>query len=112
MKTLLCAILIVLSCGLALGQQYKVLYTFEGVYAGDGGWPLSSLVLDRAGNLYGTTWVGRHCLFHRLRLRYGVRTLAWFRRHMDRDNPIRVLLGQFVSRRSGPQGRSDLRRSG
>lgn len=57
-KTFLHMAVIALSCGLALGQQYKVLYSFTGTQAGDGAWPLSSLVLDRAGNLYGTTWVG------------------------------------------------------
>jgi uncharacterized repeat protein (TIGR03803 family) len=57
-KTLLCAAVAVLCCGLALGQQYKVLYTFGGVQASDGAQPLSNLVFDRAGNLYGTTRFG------------------------------------------------------
>jgi len=58
MKTLLCAALIVLSCGFAVGQQYKVLYSFAGLQSGDGSQPLGDLVLDRSGNLYGTTLGG------------------------------------------------------
>ena len=58
MKTLLCAAVIVLSCGFALGQQYKVLYSFAGAQAGDGAAPVSNLVFDHAGNLYGTTLAG------------------------------------------------------
>ena len=37
-------------------QTERTLYSFSG-YA-DGGNPLSSLVIDAAGNLYGTTFVG------------------------------------------------------
>ncbi|MGO9647175.1 MAG: choice-of-anchor tandem repeat GloVer-containing protein [Terriglobales bacterium] len=58
MKTLLCAAVVVLSCGLVFGQQYKVLYAFGGAQAGDGAQPLGNLVFDRAGNLYGTTRLG------------------------------------------------------
>jgi uncharacterized repeat protein (TIGR03803 family) len=34
----------------------KVLYAFSG--GSDGGTPLAGLILDKAGNLYGTTWLG------------------------------------------------------
>jgi uncharacterized repeat protein (TIGR03803 family) len=54
MKTLLCTAVIVLSCSFAFGQQYKVLWSFGGGPT-DGEYPVSSLVFDRAGNLYGTT---------------------------------------------------------
>jgi uncharacterized repeat protein (TIGR03803 family) len=40
----------------AKAQTESTLYSFTG--AGDGGNPLSSLVMDGAGNLYGTTFVG------------------------------------------------------
>src|SRR5579859_4853818 len=40
----------------AYGQTEQTLYNFSG-YA-DGGNPLSSLMMDAAGNLYGTTFVG------------------------------------------------------
>jgi uncharacterized repeat protein (TIGR03803 family) len=44
---------------LAGGQTpYKVLWSFAGSQAGDGASPVSSLVLDKAGNLYGTTKTG------------------------------------------------------
>jgi uncharacterized repeat protein (TIGR03803 family) len=56
MKTLLCAAVVVLGCGLALGQ-YKVLWSFSGL-PGDGADPVSGLVSDHAGNLYGTTQYG------------------------------------------------------
>jgi len=36
----------------------KVLYRFKGTKKGDGSWPLAGLVLDDAGNLYGTTETG------------------------------------------------------
>ncbi|MBA3913198.1 MAG: hypothetical protein H0X25_04960 [Acidobacteriales bacterium] len=39
-------------------QTYKILYTFKGGLAGDGEMPLSGLVLDPQGNLYGTTLGG------------------------------------------------------
>ena len=59
MKNLfLCAIFLVLGCGLALGQtQYKVHWTFSGAPS-DGALPEGNLVLDHAGNLYGTTFGG------------------------------------------------------
>jgi uncharacterized repeat protein (TIGR03803 family) len=58
-KTLtFCLALIVMSCILSYGQTYKVLYSFAGSESGDGAEPLSSLALDHAGNLYGTTFAG------------------------------------------------------
>jgi uncharacterized repeat protein (TIGR03803 family) len=57
-KTLLCAAVIWISCSLALGQaQYKVLWSFAGS-PNDGATPLSNLVTDRIGNLFGTTEFG------------------------------------------------------
>ncbi len=35
-----------------------VLYSFKGYQYGDGGFPYSGLIMDAAGNLYGTTYVG------------------------------------------------------
>ncbi len=58
MKTLLCAAVIVLASSFVFGQQYKVLYSFTGAQIGDGAYPVSNLVFDRSGNLYGTTWFG------------------------------------------------------
>ncbi len=58
MKTLTyCQALIVLCCGLATAQQYKVLWNFSGA-PGDGSYPLSNLVSDHEGNLYGTAMGG------------------------------------------------------
>jgi uncharacterized repeat protein (TIGR03803 family) len=58
MKTLtVCAIMLALSCGAAFGQTYKVLWSFGGA-PNDGGRPVSNLVFDKAGNLYGTTQSG------------------------------------------------------
>ncbi len=51
------AIVVVLSCSFALGQQYKVLWTFGSV-PNDGLEPVASLISDAAGNLYGTTQFG------------------------------------------------------
>jgi len=48
----------VLSCNIALGQTYKVLYSFGSSGSKDGIEPLSTLVADESGNLYGTTLVG------------------------------------------------------
>ncbi len=57
-RTASCFAMLALTCTLAFGQQYKVLYSFAGPQAGDGANPVSSLVLDRTGNLYGTTKFG------------------------------------------------------
>ncbi len=58
MKTLaFCFALIVMSCTLAFGQAYKVLYNFTGA-DGDGIGPLGRLSMDKAGNLYGVTRYG------------------------------------------------------
>jgi uncharacterized repeat protein (TIGR03803 family) len=47
--------LVLLGCSFVLGQsQYKVLWTFAGA-PNDGETPMSDLVFDKAGNLYGTT---------------------------------------------------------
>ncbi len=51
-------LLLVLFCGLAAGQTYKVLYAFQGAQAGDGAAPVSGLIFDQSGNLYGTTRLG------------------------------------------------------
>lgn len=51
------AITLLLWCALASGQTYKILWSFGGA-PNDGAGPLSSLVFDRAGNLYGTTLAG------------------------------------------------------
>ncbi len=57
-KTTLCLALVIMSCGLALAQaQYEILWSFAGG-PNDGSTPLSSLVLDHDGNLYGTTAFG------------------------------------------------------
>jgi uncharacterized repeat protein (TIGR03803 family) len=57
MKMFLCAAVIVLSSGIALGQQYKVLWSFGGPPNG-GSNSVGDLVLDKSGNLYGTTETG------------------------------------------------------
>ncbi len=63
MKTLtFCLALIVMSCTLSFGQTYKVLYSF-GARSGDGNGPISSLIADSAGNLYGTTTYGGNSTF-------------------------------------------------
>ncbi len=40
------------------GFTYKRLWSFEGTAHGDGGSPLADLILDPAGNLFGTTFNG------------------------------------------------------
>jgi uncharacterized repeat protein (TIGR03803 family) len=59
-KTLtFCLALIVMSCNLAFGQTYKVLYSFGGMQqGGDGANPWGNLVNDPGGNLYGVTYSG------------------------------------------------------
>src|SRR5580698_3902845 len=59
MKPALCVMAIVaLCCGTSFGQQYKVLYSFQGASVGDGMNPVAGLIADNSGNLYGTTRVG------------------------------------------------------
>jgi len=55
----LCVVLVILCYGMAFGQTEKVLWSFTG-YSNDGSWgPKSGLILDKTGNLYGTTeWGG------------------------------------------------------
>ena len=56
-KVLLCAVVVVLGCGFVAGQtQYNLLWSFGS--PNDGASPLSDLVLDGTGNLYGTTRLG------------------------------------------------------
>jgi uncharacterized repeat protein (TIGR03803 family) len=57
-KIRILAIIAVVICfsHILLAQTEQTLYTFTGY--GDGGNPLSSLVMDASGNLYGTTFVG------------------------------------------------------
>ena len=57
-NAVLCAALVVLSCNISSGQQYKVLWSFGGAAVGDGSQPLDKLVADKNGNLYGTTEYG------------------------------------------------------
>lgn len=49
--------LLIVTCGVAVAQQYQVLWNF-GTSANDGQWPVASLIFDRAGNLYGTSQFG------------------------------------------------------
>jgi len=42
----------------AVGSHNSVIYTFRGVGSGDGADPEGTLILDRKGNLYGTTRAG------------------------------------------------------
>jgi uncharacterized repeat protein (TIGR03803 family) len=53
----LCAAVVILACGFAVGQQYKVLYSF-GNHPDDGLFAGSTPVLDKGGNIYGTTMQG------------------------------------------------------
>ena len=58
MRLFVCAAIVVAACGLAFGQtQYKVLWNFGGAPS-DGAFPMSNLIFDKAGNLYGTTYAG------------------------------------------------------
>jgi len=50
-------LLVITSVGIVFGQTFTVLYNFTG-QAGDGATPSSGMVLDSAGNLYGTTSYG------------------------------------------------------
>ncbi len=51
-------VLVLLGCSFVLAQsQYKVLWTFSGA-PNDGARPMSNLVLDKTGSLYGTTYLG------------------------------------------------------
>jgi len=54
------ALLLLLLCSsvLAFAQQYKTLYSFAGANVSDGAEPHGNLIIDHAGNLYGTTRVG------------------------------------------------------
>jgi len=57
-NVLLCIATFALGCPFAFGQaQYKVLWNFAGA-PNDGSAPEGSLVLDHAGNLYGTSFTG------------------------------------------------------
>ena len=53
-SAILCATLIIFSGGLAFGQTYEVLYSFQGENT-DGAYPAGPLTLGSDGNLYGTT---------------------------------------------------------
>jgi uncharacterized repeat protein (TIGR03803 family) len=54
MRKLISCVVVLLACGFALGQaQEKVLYNFAG--SPDGAGPVSKLLLDPDGNLFGTT---------------------------------------------------------
>ncbi len=57
-KASLSGALVFLACSFVLAQpQYKILWTFTGAPS-DGASPMSNLVFDKAGNLYGTTYGG------------------------------------------------------
>src|SRR5271170_4832116 len=47
---------LILAPGAWAASKYKVLYSFTG--GSDGSWPQAALILDTAGNLYGTTILG------------------------------------------------------
>jgi uncharacterized repeat protein (TIGR03803 family) len=52
-----CVLLVLASCIFTLGQTYKKLWVFGGTPT-DGSNPVSALVFDKAGNIYGTTEYG------------------------------------------------------
>jgi uncharacterized repeat protein (TIGR03803 family) len=56
-KIVLSVVLVAATCALAVGQTYKVLYSFGGDTS-DGTYPVGNLMFDSAGNLYGTTTDG------------------------------------------------------
>ena len=56
MKLILSAAALMLVPSLAQAQTFKVIHSFTG--GGDGAGPFSNLVMDKAGNLYGTTSAG------------------------------------------------------
>jgi hypothetical protein len=56
-KVAFCVLLVLASCAFALGQTYKVLYSFGATDSGDGAIP-GGLVSDHLGNLYGPTGAG------------------------------------------------------
>jgi hypothetical protein len=56
-KAFFCVLLVLASCVFSLGQTYKVLWSFGGA-PNDGANPVSDLVFDKAGNIYGTTQFG------------------------------------------------------
>ncbi len=58
MKSALSITTLLLLCASAFGQQYKVLYSFQGPHLSDGEFPVAGLVADGFGNLYGTTRLG------------------------------------------------------
>jgi uncharacterized repeat protein (TIGR03803 family) len=58
-KMAFCPAVVVLLCGLAFGQQYKLLYSFcSATNCADGEDSHGKLVFDKAGNIYGTTAAG------------------------------------------------------
>jgi hypothetical protein len=57
-KTLtLCLALLVMSCTLAFGQAYKILYSFGAAHS-DAAYPSSNLITDSTGNLCGVAFGG------------------------------------------------------
>src|SRR5580698_4316016 len=58
-KMAFCPAVVVLLCGFAFGQQYKVLYSFcSAANCADGEDSHGKLVFDKDGNIYGTTAAG------------------------------------------------------
>lgn len=52
----LLVLIVILTPGVGAASKYKTLYTFTG--GADGRQPMAGVVLDKAGNLYGTTEIG------------------------------------------------------